>query len=74
MGIVTAADQIDINYAKLAMSKTRNKQIRDFAQQMITDYSSVQHSVNDLAANVTPADTATSDALNLPAQVMVQKL
>lgn len=76
VGIVTAADQIDINYAKLAMSKTRNKQIRDFAQQMITDHSSVQHSVNELAAklNVTPVDSATSDALNSQAQQIVQKL
>lgn len=76
VGIVTAADQIDINYAKLAMSKTRNKQIRDFAQQMITDHSSVQKSVNDLATklNVTPADSQTSDSLNAQAQQTMQKL
>lgn len=76
VGIVTAADQIDINYAKLAMSKTRNKQIRDFAQQMITDHSSVQKSVNDLAAklNVTPVDSQTSDSLNAQAQQTMQKL
>lgn len=76
VGIVTAADQIDIDYAKLALSKTRNKQIRDFAQQMITDHSSVQKSVNDLAAklNVTPADSQTSDALNAQAQQTMQKL
>jgi len=76
VGIVTAADQIDINYAKLAMSKTRNKQIRDFAQQMITDHSSVQKSVNDLAAklNVTPVDSQTSDSLNAQAQQTMRKL
>jgi len=76
VGIVTAADQIDINYAKLAMSKTRNKQIRDFAQQMITDHSSVQKSVNDLAAklNVTPVGSQTSDSLNAQAQQTMQKL
>ncbi|HEV2174855.1 MAG TPA: DUF4142 domain-containing protein, partial [Nitrospira sp.] len=57
VGIVGTADQIDIDYAKLALSKTKNKQVRDFAQQMITDHSSVQKSVNELAAklNVTPA-------------------
>jgi hypothetical protein len=48
--IVTTADQIDINYAKLALSKTRNKQVTDFAQQMITDHTSVQNSVSALAA------------------------
>ena len=76
VGIVTTADQIDINYAKLALSKTKNKQVRDFAQQMITDHSSVQSSVNELAAklNVTPADSGTSNSLNAQAQQMMQKL
>lgn len=76
VGIVTTADQIDINYAKLALSKTRNKEVRSFAQQMITDHSSVQKSVNDLAAklNVTPAESGTSSALNAQAEQMMQKL
>jgi len=29
VGTVTAADQIDINYAKLALSKTKNREVRD---------------------------------------------
>lgn len=76
VGIVTTADQIDINYAKLALSKTRNKEVRGFAQQMITDHSSVQKSVNDLAAklNVTPAESGTSSALNAQAEQTMQKL
>ena len=76
VGIVTTADQIDINYAKLALSKTRNKEVRGFAQQMITDHSSVQKSVNDLAAklNVTAADSGTSSALNAQAEQVTQKL
>ena len=76
VGIVSAADQIDINYAKLALSKTKNREVRDFAQQMITDHSSVQKSVNDLAAKlgVTPADSGTSNSLNAQAQQMTQKL
>ena len=44
MGIVIAADQIDIDYAKLAMSKAKDQQVRDFAQQMTTDHSAVQKS------------------------------
>src|SRR5580765_8116083 len=65
VGIVVAADQIDIDYAKLAMSKTKNKQVRDFAQQMITDHSTVSQSVFGLAAklSVTPADSDTSNSL-----------
>ena len=76
VGIVTTADQIDIDYAKLALSKTRNKEVRGFAQQMITDRSSVQKSVNDLAAklDVTPAESGTSSALNAQAEQMMQKL
>ena len=50
VGIVTTADQIDINYAKLALSKTRNKQVTDFAQPRMTDHTSVQNSVSALAA------------------------
>ena len=76
VGIVVAADQIDIDYAKLAMSKTKNKEVRDFAQQMITDHSAVQQSVFGLAAkfNVTPADSDTSNSLKAQAQQMTQKL
>lgn len=76
VGIVVAADQIDIDYAKLAMSKTKNKQVKDFAQQMITDHSTVQQSVFGLAAklNVTPADSDTSNSLKAQAQQMTQKL
>jgi len=76
LGIVTTADRIDINYAKLALSKTKNKQVRDFAQQMITDHTSVQNSANALAAklNVTPADSGTSNSLNAQAQQMMRTL
>ncbi len=76
VGIVVAADQIDIDYAKLAMSKTKNKQVRDFAQQMITDHSTVSQSVFGLAAklSVTPADSDTSNSLKAQAQQMTQKL
>jgi len=76
VGIVTAADQIDINYAKLALSRTNDKQVRDFAQQMITDHSSVTKSVNELAAklNVAPADSSTSNSLNAQAQQTMRKL
>ena len=75
-GIVVAADQIDIDYAKLAESKAKDKQVKDFAQLMITDHSSVQKAVGDLAAklNVTPADSETSNSLKTQAQQTMQKL
>jgi putative membrane protein len=67
---------IDINYAKLAMSKAKDKQVTDFAQQMITDHSAVQKAVRDLAAklNVTPAESDTSNSLKTQAQQTTQKL
>jgi putative membrane protein len=76
VGIVEAADQIDIHYAKLAESKAKHKQVKDFAQQMITDHSAVQKAVRELAAklNVTPADSETSNSLKTQAQQIAQKL
>ena len=76
VGIVETADDIDINYANLALSKARDKQVRDFAQQMITDHSAVQKSVINVASklNVTPADSPTSDSLKAQAQQTLEKL
>ena len=66
VGIVVAANNIDINYAKLALQKSKNKEVRDFAQQMITDHTAVQKSVFDLGAKlkVKPADSDTQKSLN----------
>lgn len=63
--IVVAANQIDIDYAKLAISKSQNKDVRAFAEQMVTDHSAVQKSVIELAGklNLTPVDDATSNGL-----------
>jgi putative membrane protein len=76
VGIVAAADNVDIDYAKLAISKTNDKQVKDFAQQMITDHGAVQKAVNGLATkfNVSPEDSETSNSLKTQAQQMTQKL
>jgi putative membrane protein len=76
VGAVEAANQIDINYAKLAMSKAKDKQVKDFAQQMITDHSAVQKSMRDLAAklNMFPVDSQTSNSLKKEAQETMLKL
>ncbi|MEO6801897.1 MAG: DUF4142 domain-containing protein [Granulicella sp.] len=65
VGIVVAANQIDINYANLALKKTKDAQVREFAQQMVTDHTAVQKSVFALGAklHVTPADSDTSASL-----------
>src|SRR5215211_6570734 len=40
-GIVVAANQIDVDAGKLAKSQSKNKEVQDFAQQMITDHTAV---------------------------------
>jgi putative membrane protein len=76
VGAIEAANQIDINYAKLAKTKAKDKQVKDFAQQMITDHSAVQKSMRDLAAklNVFPVDSRTSNSLKKQAQQTMLKL
>jgi putative membrane protein len=76
VGIVVAANQIDIDYGKLALSKAKNKEVRDFAQQMVTDHSALQKSVFDLGAklNVTPADSDTSKSLKSQSEDTTRKL
>jgi putative membrane protein len=76
VGIVVAANQIDIDYAKLALAKSKNKEIRAFAQQMVTDHTAVQKSVFDLGAKlkVTPADSETSKSLQTQSADTTAKL
>ena len=47
-GIVVAADQIDIDAGKLAKSRTKNKQVSEFAQLMITDHTAVNRQASAL--------------------------
>jgi putative membrane protein len=74
--IVLAANQIDIDYGKLALSKSTNKDVRAFAQQMITDHGAVQQSVIDLATklNLTPVDDATSNGVRAKSEEVTAKL
>ncbi len=76
VGIVVAANQIDIDYAKLAESKSTNPQVLDFAKQMVTDHSALQKSVFDLGAklHVTPADSDTSNSLKAQADATTTRL
>ena len=76
VGIVVAANQIDIDYAKLALAKSKSKQIRAFAQQMVTDHSALQKSIFDLGAklNVTPAESDASKSLKAGAEATTNKL
>ena len=63
--IVVTANQVDIDAGKLAASKSSSKPVKDFAQLMIGDHSSVNKSATDLVTKlkVTPEDNATSQSL-----------
>ncbi|EIM93794.1 outer membrane-like protein [Paraburkholderia hospita] len=63
--IVVTANQIDIDAGKLADSKSKSKDVKAFAQRMITDHSGVNKAAVDLVQklNVAPEDNATSQSL-----------
>src|SRR3954471_2874799 len=64
-GIVVTANQIDVDAGKLAKSRTKNKEVSKFAQQMITDHTAVNKQAGALAKKlgVTPEDSDTSKSL-----------
>jgi len=68
--IVVTANKIDIDGGKMAQSKTKDKEIKSFAKQMVTDHTSVNKQATDLAKKlkVTPEDNSTSQTLMKAAQ------
>ena len=64
-GIVVAANQIDVDAGKLAKSRSKNKEVKDFAQQMITDHTAVNQQAGALAKKlgVMPEESDTSKSL-----------
>jgi putative membrane protein len=64
-GIVVTANQIDVDAGKLAKSTSKNKEVQQFAQQMITDHTAVNKQAAALAKKlgVKPADSDTSKSL-----------
>ncbi|MFM0756000.1 MULTISPECIES: DUF4142 domain-containing protein [Paraburkholderia] len=63
--IVVTANQVDIDAGKLAESKTKSKDVKAFAQRMVTDHSGVNKAATDLVhkLGVTPEDNPTSQSL-----------
>src|SRR3954454_833181 len=74
--IVVTANQIDIDAGKVAKSKSKNKEVQAFAQQMITDHGAVNKQAGALAKKlgVKPQDNDTSKALKKGAQANMAKL
>jgi putative membrane protein len=63
--IVVTANQVDIDAGNLAVKKSHTKDVREFAQRMITDHSGVNKAAVDLVTklHVTPEDNATAQSL-----------
>jgi len=74
--IVVAANQIDIDYGKIALTKSKDKEVRGFAQRMITDHGALQKAVKSLAAKLklTPEENPTSEGLKKNAVEITAKL
>ncbi len=77
--IAYTAGQIDIDAAKLALSKSKSKEVRSFAEDMLRDHVAVNKQALALVEKlkVTPEDNDTSRALTMQAaakQVELKKL
>jgi len=60
--IVVTANQVDIDAGKLATTKAHDKEVKAFAQQMITDHTGVNKQATELVTKlkVTPEENDTS--------------
>src|SRR3954469_1259830 len=63
--IAVTADNVDIEAGKLAAGKTSNQKVKEFAELMVRDHTSVNNQATALAKklNVTPEESATSKSL-----------
>lgn len=63
--IAVAANQVDIDAGKVAAAKSKNKAIKQFANQMVTDHQGVLKQAGDLVAKLglTPEENDTSRSL-----------
>ena len=74
--IAYTAGVIDIEAAKQAIAKSKNKEVIAFAKDMVRDHEAVNKQALDLVKklNVTPEDNATSKSLTSQAQAERTKL
>lgn len=74
--IAYTAGNIDIEAAKLALAKSQNKAVRDFAQTMLRDHEAVNEKALALVKKlkVTPEANATSEALQKQAAEATARL
>jgi putative membrane protein len=68
VGIVQTANRIDIAQARIALKKTANPQVKEFANQMISDHTSLEKSVSDLANKLGVKEETSGTAKQLKQQ------
>ena len=75
-GIVVAANQIDVDAGKLAKSRSKSKEVKEFAQRMITDHTAVNKQAGALVKKlgVKPEESDTSKSLKSAARENTAKL
>jgi putative membrane protein len=74
--VAVTADNIDIDFGKLALSRTRNSEVKNFASMMVRDHTGVNEKAVALAQKlgVTPKDNAVSQSLESGAKDAKAKL
>jgi putative membrane protein len=74
--IVVAANQVDIDAGKLAESKSSSKEIKAFAQRMVTDHTGVNKTATELVTRlkVKPEDNPTSTSLKKGGEDTLKRL
>lgn len=74
--IVVVADTVDVNYGKLAVEKTRNQAVKEFAETMVRDHSAVNDKAIALVKKlgVTPEASDTSESLESNGKKELAKL
>lgn len=74
--IVVAANNGDINAGKVAKSKGKSKEVKDFGQQMVTDHTSVNKKAAALVnkLKIKPEESADSKSLKEESAASLKKL
>jgi putative membrane protein len=74
--IVVTANQVDIDAGKLAESKARHKDVKDFGRMMVKDHTGVNKSAKDLVTklHVKPEDNPTAESLKKGGQENIAHL
>lgn len=74
--VAVVANQIDVDYAKLAMKRSQNSEVREFAKTMIADHNAIIEQAVALVTKlgVAPKDNAMSQSLQQQATETTKNL